>query len=194
MFALGFVGVIAIATVLESAFGLRLGRGGIKVAVLALGFGPAAARRLIFGAPKLPPPRTGALWSLVSIVGLLCLIAGVGGFAIGAVTISGAFEQAPDFVAQARTSFGASELSYAHVIDPTETPAAEAARRERVAANNAREIADAASDARRQWEARQSSNRRTSLVLASLGLLATLAGAFLTWLRYPRADAAPPPS
>ena len=38
---------------------------------------PSAIRRRIFGAPKLPPPRTGAFWSLASILGLFAILIGV---------------------------------------------------------------------------------------------------------------------
>jgi hypothetical protein len=68
LFALGFVAGIAVC----SAFDLppKLGA--------AAAFAPSGVRRAIFGMPRRPPPRTGALWSLASIVGLFAVIGGVG--------------------------------------------------------------------------------------------------------------------
>lgn len=68
LFALGFVGGTAASTVFDLP--AKLG--------LVAAFAPSAIRRAIFGAPSLPPPRTGALWSLASIVGLFAIIGGVG--------------------------------------------------------------------------------------------------------------------
>lgn len=44
---------------------------------------PLALRRFIFGWPALPPPKEGALWSLVSMLGILAALFGVAAAALG---------------------------------------------------------------------------------------------------------------
>ncbi|MFK8004160.1 MAG: hypothetical protein AB8H86_31635 [Polyangiales bacterium] len=86
LFALGFVAGIA----LGSAFDLSPEVGA------ALALVPSTVRRKVFGAPRLPPPRSGALWSLASIFGLFSVIAGVGLFWASSVALSRMLESTTD--------------------------------------------------------------------------------------------------
>ena len=58
--------------------------------------GPAI-RRLLFGAPNLPEPKTGAIWRLASIFGLLTIFFSMGMFALSGLAIQQSKEPMPDF-------------------------------------------------------------------------------------------------
>lgn len=83
LFAAGFVLVITLLTVWAELAG-EPPRWATKV-LLAVGIAaPVALRRLVFGWPALPPPKETALWSLLSMLGILVALVGMGAAALGA--------------------------------------------------------------------------------------------------------------
>jgi hypothetical protein len=82
LFAAGYVVVVIGLTAFDELIGdppLGVTRG-----VLALGvLGPIALRRLIFGWPALPAPKEGFGWSLLSMLGILVALFGMGAAALG---------------------------------------------------------------------------------------------------------------
>jgi len=60
----------------------------MKFTVFVMIAGPVALRRVVFGAPVLPEPRTGALASIVSMLGLLATIFGMALVVLGALSIN----------------------------------------------------------------------------------------------------------
>ncbi len=83
LFAAGFVAVIAGLTAWSEIAG-DPGKAVTKVVFITLILGPLGVRRLIFGWPALPPPKEGMHWSLLSMLGILIAIFGMGAAAMGA--------------------------------------------------------------------------------------------------------------
>ncbi len=75
LFGFGFAGAIAGATMFDV-----LSHFAVTVALA-----PSVVRRLIFGPVTPPRTRRGVLWSLVSMAGLLLVLAGAGGRFVAAL-------------------------------------------------------------------------------------------------------------
>lgn len=81
LFALGFV-LALVAVIALQSLGVAVNDDSeeevLATGAIALSLGPILLRRKLFGAPNLPEPRQGPLWSLLSITGILMIMAGVG--------------------------------------------------------------------------------------------------------------------
>lgn len=93
LFAFGFVTTIGLAIAVREV-GVSVGSGAIGTSALGLSFAPIAIRRAIFGAPMLPPPKTGALWSACSIVSGVSVLLGVGILALSVIPVGRALDPA----------------------------------------------------------------------------------------------------
>lgn len=191
LFAFGFAASIALAVVLENALQIRLARG-----ALVLAFAPIVVRRLALGAPPPREVRSGPLWSLLSIAGLLTIFAGTAALAMSGAA---AFDRgAPDFEAEARASYvradaeiGALGAVSFGLADPRETAAARAEREAREASERAArreaDIQRAAAEARAEWEEHRAQRTATAWKLAAAGLALATLGALLVRARQIRA-------
>jgi hypothetical protein len=100
LFAAGFVSYIGILIAAQQMFGFEVpehpayGTGGLGVVFVFY-----TLRRKIFGAPQHLPPRKGAAWSLISILGLFCILSGTFAWAMAASQVTHIFEEPPDFEA-----------------------------------------------------------------------------------------------
>lgn len=83
LFAVGFVAVIAGLSAWSWLSGgpHKVVTGGLFLSGV---IGPMFLRRLIFGWPALPPPKPGVHWSLLSMLGILFALFGMGAAALGA--------------------------------------------------------------------------------------------------------------
>ncbi len=188
LFAFGFAGAIALSTLLDRLYGLRLTR-----ATLAIAFVPIGIRRLLFGPPTTPEPRKGVLWSMLSIVGLLVVFAGIASLVLASAA---AFDKGPpDFEAEARAihssadaKLGAlAEISF-EVVDPNETSQAREARlvrqREARAAEREASIRKMAEESRGRWEEHRRSRIATAWRLVGAGFGLVLLGALMMRARH----------
>ncbi|MCB9538498.1 MAG: hypothetical protein H6704_19790 [Myxococcales bacterium] len=167
LFGFGFAGAIAAATLFPEAHE-PLSHFAVAIALV-----PSLVRRRLFG-PVIPPrTRRGALWSMVSMLGLLLVLAGAGGLTIAA--LRGDPREAPDFEADARAMQARIDADLAPLAALTGDTPTDA---EREAGIRRR-----AADARAAWAAERDRHRAKSLRIAggAFGLL--LAGALLVRLR-----------
>ena len=74
------VGTVAVLYLLVIRFAPILGTSHLAAAAA---FTPVVGRRMLFGAPDRGVMRTGVLWSLLGIVGMLALLLGAGAACIG---------------------------------------------------------------------------------------------------------------
>lgn len=140
--------------------------------VIALMLGPSALRRAVFGAPKLPAPRSSPVASLVSIVGLFATLAGVALLALVALDAPRAFGSPPDFAAEAKAQLA--EVDALVGALPMAKPQGEA------------ELERAKASLRESWAEEQAGRRARILQLGAVGLLLAALGSLAAWWRYPR--------
>lgn len=81
--AAGWQVIIAVLSALPPLTG-RSGKSAVQLAVLVGVVAPLVARRWIFGVPALGEPKTGIGWSMLSMLGILAALGGMGVAAIGA--------------------------------------------------------------------------------------------------------------
>ncbi len=180
--ASGFAILILLQFFVRATFGFDLGSGTLHVLALPALFGPVAARRAIWGPPRLGAMRTGVLFRLLSIAGLLLVFFGLGAGAIMMSRLSRATDPKPDFEAVERAI-------YAPTADFDIGPANESteARERRQQSDrvelDARIKKDAA-EAEKLWLENDAEHKRLDwlFVLATIGLLAI--GSFFLSLRY----------
>ncbi|MCC6215056.1 MAG: hypothetical protein IT376_09320 [Polyangiaceae bacterium] len=180
LLAAGFVALIVVLTSLRS-IGVEFELDGAlgELAVVAAVFGPWAARRALFGAPRLPEPRRGVVASAVSIVGLLATFAGAGVALLGGLRFGDGFASAPDFLAEAR----ASHEEAARSIDPLLESLGSPATGEVVAARAAA-VRESAAEARASWEATRAARRREGGIALGVALALLGLGAAASRWRY----------
>jgi hypothetical protein len=150
-----------------------LGKVGERAVALPVVFGAVVARRVIFGPPRHGNMRTGILFRLLSIVGLLMLFFGLGAGAITMARFSHSSNPKPDFEAQERAIYAKpSEFDF---VDTNELPDA----RERRQQADRDEL-----EQQQQWAASDAEHKRLDwlFVLATVGLMAI--GSFFLSLRY----------
>lgn len=188
LFAFGFTSAIALILVIDELFGIRA-----TGAALMLSLVPSGIRRWLFGPPTTYEPRMGALWSALSVAGILVTFAGVASLAAASVV---AFDhETRDFEAEARAIHDSvdkdmgvlSDISF-EVIDPNESPQARAARHAREAEARAAEreasIQKLAGEIRRDWEEHRRSRVATMWRVIGAGLGLMVLGALMLRARY----------
>lgn len=165
-----------------------------RSAMLALGgafmLSPSALRRAIWGRPKLGRQRTGCLFRLVSIVGLLLMFLGLGVAVIASVRLGHSREE-PDFLAE--------ELAYLEESSPLNErfaggPALEHAE-EAVEARRLARSADAEKEAHArakeraaEWKASQQEQAEKTWMTSAVALVLLIFGSYLLSRRYERAS------
>ena len=82
LFSAGFVLVVAGLSAWDALWGYPSQWVATTVIIFAVA-APLALRRAVFGWPALPPPKEGFGWSLVSMIGLLVGLGGMGAAAVG---------------------------------------------------------------------------------------------------------------
>lgn len=167
LFGFGFAGAIAGATMFDVAHDL-LSHFAVTVALA-----PSVVRRLVFGPVTPPRTRRGLLWSLVSMAGLLLVLAGAGGLFVAALRPTSA--AAPDFEAEAR--------ALQDRIDADLAPLAALTGDSRTPAEREAEIRRRADEARTEWASDRAAQRSKSLRIAGFALGLLLAGALLVRAR-----------
>ncbi len=159
---------------------------GIVHAAVLLGMGgPVAARRAVFGAPALPPPRTGPVASLVSIIGLLATLAGLLLGLLGFEGLAGLREAPPDFEGQILADYRKTAAQIDGLLTGVVGGSADERERQLVA-----DAKQAATEALAQWEARRTEQRDRGTGLVGAALILVGLGALASWWRYPRTDGA----
>lgn len=183
LFTGGFVLTVAGASALHDLGGVDLGRKEIQAGLTVLAFGPLVVRRVLFGAPQLPEPRKGIVWSLVSMLGLLAMVFGIGVLALSTFPLARAFGATPDFEADARAEESAATISVTRV---GETPEEQRERQELEARDREAQRSAAAARARALWTTQRDGARMTLANMLSAGLALVAFGTFCTWARYPK--------
>jgi len=202
LFAVGFVLSIGIAMVLHEAVenGWVMDSytdWGIFVVILI----PLTIRRLIFGSPEPPEPRSGVLWSTVSMVGLLTTIGGAALFGVALMNFTRASEVQPDFETQARVIVDRSRdwtgFRYT-IVPPNESPAQRALREERRQQDRldrkAQRIEAHQARLMEVWVQRVIAAKETALETCAIALLLLALGILCSAMRYSSPSASEPPA
>lgn len=177
--ALGFV-LALVAVIARDSLGVAVNDDFLEellaLGAIALALGPVLLRRKLFGAPKLPEPRQGPLWSLLSILGILTVMAGVGCMLMSPAFLSTALQARPDFAQQVRSERSAYDPRVTGVPDPLAIEHAARATR-----SEPQEVAFRQT----RWEERRAEARGTALLIALVALLPTCCGTLCLRPRYP---------
>ena len=174
LFAFGFALAAVLAVVLDSFGWDSTSEVAVECSMLVFVAGPLFLRRKFFGAPNVGELKDGALWSLLSMVGLLLILFGTGLFGLSVLGLPSVLVP-PDFEAQVRDSHG--EPFY---FDSEETPAQREVRQAQDRVSEARLIAQIAAENRERWEDER--NGQWITLGCAIGLVG--AGIFFTRLRF----------
>ena len=150
-----------------------------------LAFAPVIARRALFGAPDRGFMRTGALWSLLGIVGLLTLLLGAGATSVGIWGLGKiATTTEPDWASEIRAEH--EHAIKVTLVLPGESPEARA-EREKVADEAA--VAEEVPRRHAEWVRQQSHAKSIAWSIAAVGLASMALGALLDRVRFRKAPA-----
>jgi hypothetical protein len=180
--ALGFTLMVLLLSFLRGTLDVDLGKVGERAVALPVVFGAVVARRVIFGPPRHGNMRTGILFRLLSIVGLLMLFFGLGAGAITMARFSHSSNPKPDFEAQERAIYAKpSEFDF---VDTNELPDARERRQQADRDELESRIKRNTAEQQQQWAASDAEHKRLDwlFVLATVGLMAI--GSFFLSLRY----------
>ena len=193
LFSVGFAGTVALATTLKmngvaAPVVSFLSEGG----TIALCVGLLVLRRVLFGAPQLPEPKTGFLWSLVSVLGLFLTLAGAGALFFSARFIADSFSKAPDFQKKALAFEKELKFTNSTLFNfqlPNETRKAFLLRMKNAPKKRQRErqqrIQKRAVEYKVSWLKQQQRARKKGFSFGGFALLFLGLGALCNFLRYP---------
>jgi hypothetical protein len=164
-------------------------------ALFALG-GPVFLRRQIFGQPNLPTPRKSGFWSLVSIIGSLCIVGSAVAFIVSAVSFHRSLQEPPDLFRKARSL----QRALPDLGIPTVVTIPAGATKEDIDKLNdeadvnkrfekERELQRTFNDLKSNWERDRKVDIRDGIGSGTSGLGLGFIGVLCMGLRYPRKEA-----